>query len=348
MGLIERLGAEVVGSSTPLEPAWIRREVMRRLPDSAPLAGSSEVDVVVESLVGLGPVEHLLADPAVTDVLVNRHDEIWVDRGGRLQRVDTSFAGPEAVRAAIERVITPLGLRIDRASPAVDARLPDGSRFHAAIPPVSVDGPVMAIRRFVPAVRTLDDLREPAVEEVLRDLVTSRTNLLVSGGTGSGKTTLLNLLLAEAHPEERTITVEDSAELSVAGHCLRLEARPANAEGTGEITLQQLVRNALRLRPDRIVVGEVRGPEALDMVSAMNTGHSGSMGTIHANGPSEALWRLETLALSGERRVGRKSVERQIASAVGAVVQVERRGETRLVASVHRFEGGELIEIYRC
>ena len=223
----------------------------------------------VDALLGLGPLQPLVDDLDISDILVNGPDEIWVERGGELSRVEgVRFGSGAEMQAAVERVIAPLGLRLDRASPAVDARLPDGSRLHAMIPPVSIDGPVIAIRRFTQAVASLDDLvtaggvdQEGA--EILRSAVVERSNLLVSGGTGSGKTTLLNVLSREIPAEERVVTVEDAAELQLAGHVVRLEAGRANAEGAGEVPLRDLVRHALRLRPDRIIVGEVRGPEAL-------------------------------------------------------------------------------------
>ncbi len=250
-----------------------------------------------------------------------------------------SFADDAAVVASVERVLAPLGLRIDRASPTVDARLADGSRLHAVIPPVAVDGPIVAVRRFTKAVRSLAELVESGsasweVADMLRRAVVGRENLVISGGTGAGKTTLLNVLSTEIPSRERIVTVEDAAELELAGHVVRLEARPPNAEGAGEVTLQQLVRSALRLRPDRIIVGEVRGPEALDMIWALNTGHDGSMSTVHANSPAEALWRLETLAMSGDRRVGEVAVQRQILSAVDVIVQVERVDGRRRVVEV--------------
>ena len=238
--------------------------------------------------------------------------------------------------AAVERSISPLGLRLDRGSPVVDARLPDGSRLHAAIPPVSIDGPIVAIRRFTGAVKDLEGLVETGTasnrqSERLREAVIERENVVVSGGTGAGKTTLLNAMSSAIPSNERIVTVEDAAELQLSGHVVRLETRPANAEGAGAISTQDLIRAALRLRPDRLVVGEVRGPEALDMITAMNTGHDGSMSTVHANGPEDALWRLETLALSGERRVSAEAVRRQLVSAIALVVPIERRDGRRRI-----------------
>ena len=317
--------------------------------EEAPLDPGAAARAVAE-LIGLGPLEPLLADPMVTDILVNAPDEVWVERVGRLERTAVWFSGPAAVVAAVERVIAPLGLRLDRASPAVDARLADGSRLHAVIPPAAVDGPVVAIRRFVSVVARLDDLvAGESVDEqgadLLREAVAEHRNLLVSGGTGSGKTTLLNVLSAEIPAEERVVTVEDAAELHLSGHVVRLEARPPNAEGAGEITLRTLVRHALRLRPDRIVVGEVRGPEAFDLIQAMSTGHAGSMGTVHANGPDEALWRVETLALSGAP-VPAEAVRRMLLAAVDTIVHLRRRGGTRSVASISRVEDGQVTEVW--
>jgi pilus assembly protein CpaF len=349
VGLIDRLSHELLNRDIPLDRPSLTTGLSSLLPEVAPLATARDIDTVVDGLVGLGPIEALLVDPQVTDVLVNRFDEIWVERDGELVRSGVSYSSPEAVRATIERIIAPLGLRLDRASPSVDARLADGSRLHAAIPPIAVDGPAFAIRRFIPAVRTFEDLVAAGsltntVADRLRESVRGRRNVLVSGGTGSGKTTLLNVLSTAIDSQERTITIEDSAELVLVGHTLRLEARPPNAEGAGEVSLRDLVRNALRLRPDRIVVGEVRGPEALDLISAMNTGHAGSMGTIHANGPEQALWRLETLAMSGDRRVGRRAIERQIRGAIHLVVHMERKPSGRRVESVHRLiDDGSLV-----
>jgi pilus assembly protein CpaF len=241
----------------------------------------------------------------------------------------------------VERVISPLGLRLDLSSPVVDARLADGSRLHAVIPPAAVDHPVVAVRRFAPAVRSLSDLVGTGAAtlhqvEVLKAAVRERRNLIVAGGTGSGKTTLLNLLAAQIPAGERVVTIEDAAELDFPGHVVRLEARPPNAEGAGEISVRSLLRSALRLRPDRIVLGEVRGPEALDLVSALNTGHAGSMSTVHANTPDEALLRLETLALMGEERVGTAAVRRQLHAALQLVIQVERREGRRRIAALAR------------
>jgi pilus assembly protein CpaF len=344
VGAVERIVARLVGSDVPLRRADLERAAREAALDESPLDPDA-ARRAVDALCGLGPLEALLADPAVSDVLVNGPDEIWVERAGRLERAaGVRFSDAAGVVAAVERVVAPLGLRIDRASPAVDARLPDGSRLHAVVPPAAVDGPVVAIRRFVPAVDDLAAFEEAgsidaAGAAMLRDAVGARRNLLVSGGTGSGKTTLLNALSREIGPGERIVTIEDAAELRLGGHVVRLEARPPNAEGAGEIRMHTLVRHALRMRPDRIVVGEVRGPEAIDLIQAMSTGHAGSMGTVHANGPEEALWRLETLAMSGAMRLPAEAVRRQLWAAVDLVVHLERRGAVRRVASIVEVDG---------
>jgi pilus assembly protein CpaF len=270
-----------------------------------------------------------------------------------LQRADVRFDDPWELRAAVERVIAPLGLRLDRASPAVDARLPDGSRLHAVIPPASVDGPVVAVRRFTEAVADLAALEAsgaiaPDGAAMLREAVAARRTLLVAGGTGSGKTTLLNVLSKEIPAGERIVSVEDAAELRLSGHVVRLEARPPNVEGYGEVTLRQLLRHALRLRPDRIIVGEVRGPEAFDMIQAISTGHDGSMSTIHASSAEEALWRLETLALTAGAGVSEASLHRQVRRAVQVVVEVARTRKGRRIRSIVEVGEHDLEERYRC
>ena len=344
MALIDRLVDTILLSDFPTDRVALTQHVRRTVATEAPLAPPGIVQKVVDSLIGLGPLEELLRDPDITDVLVNSPTEVWVERSGRLQRTDISFGTDQAVTAAVERVIAPLGLRIDRASPMVDARLADGSRLHAIIPPAAVDHPIVAVRRFVPQAEDLEVLvRLGSVTsdqaDELRSVVKTRRNVLVSGGTGAGKTTLLNVLSALIDDTERVVVVEDASELRLRGHVVRLEGRPANSEGIGAITLQQLIRSALRLRPDRIVVGEVRGPEALDLVNALNTGHSGSMSTLHANSPGEALWRLETLALMGARNIPAKAIRAQIRSAIDVVIQVERTEGIRRVATIEHRQG---------
>lgn len=332
-----RLAAAVLTSGVPLDRQAVEQAVVTLARSEAPLASAEVLRRVVDDIVGLGPLETLLADDTITDVLVNAPDEVWVERRGELERTDVAFDDERHLLSVIARAITPLGLRLDRSSPIVDARLADGSRLHAVVPPATPDGPIVAIRRFTEAVTDLTGLvaagsLDADTAERLRSIVLGRRNLLVSGGTGTGKTTLLNVLTRLIPAGERTVIVEDASELRAAGHHVRLESQPPNAEGRGGVALDQLVRAALRLRPDRIIVGEVRGPEALDLVGALNTGHAGSMSTIHANGPDEALLRLETLALSGIRRPAPDAVRRQIEAAVETVVQLARvEGRRRVV-----------------
>jgi pilus assembly protein CpaF len=274
---------------------------------------------------GLGVLDPLLADPTVTEVMVNGPGPVWIERGGRIERLPLVL-DRDTIEHLVERVVGPLGLRIDRSSPLVDARLPDGSRVNAVVPPLAVDGPYLTIRRFAVRDVDLDAVCPPDVALLLRGAVRDRANILVAGGTGSGKTTLLNALAAHIPDGERVVTVEDAAELRLEReHVVRLEARPANAEGAGEVTVRDLVRNALRMRPDRIIVGEVRGGEALDMLQAMNTGHEGSLSTCHANSPVDALRRVETMVLSGNVALPLDAIREQLASAIDLVVQVERR-----------------------
>jgi pilus assembly protein CpaF len=317
------------GDPSPAGPAALRQRVRQLVRDEAPLLGGTElarlVDAVTARASGLGPLEPLMADPEVTEVMVNGPGPVWVERGGRLARLDLKLDTP-TIGQLIERVVGPLGLRIDRSSPLVDARLPDGSRVNAVVPPLAVDGPCLTIRRFGSRQVPLAGFCPPGVAELLAWAVRTRSNVLVSGGTGAGKTTLLNALGAEIPPGERVVTVEDAAELRLPGeHVVRLEARPANAEGVGEVSLRQLVRNALRMRPDRIIVGEVRGPEALDMLQAMNTGHEGSLSTCHANSAADALRRLETMVLTGSVNLPLAAVRDQVHAALDLVVQVARR-----------------------
>ena len=335
--LVDRVHAEVVarGSAdeTPDE-ARVRQLVRAHAPLIEPALESSTVEAVLARVQGLGPLEPLLDDPAVTEVMVNGGGHVWVERGGAL--VDTGVVVDESTALRlIERIVAPLGLRIDRSSPMVDARLVDGSRVNAVVHPLAVDGPCLTIRRFGSKALSLDAFADSDVAALLRAAVAERRNVVVSGGTGSGKTTLLNALAGQIPDQERVLTIEDAAELRLPGrHVVRLEARPANADGLGAVSVRDLVRNALRMRPDRIVVGEVRGAEALDMLQAMNTGHDGSLSTCHANGPDDALRRLETLCLLAGLELPLAAVRDQLLGAVDLVVQVARRpdGGRRIVA----------------
>jgi pilus assembly protein CpaF len=326
-----------------------RATVMALVREEGPLLAPSAADAIVAEVLaavaGLGPLEPFLADPTVTDVLVNGDGAVWIERAGELVRTPARV-DPGEVHQLIERVVAPLGLRVDRASPLVDARLPDGSRVHAVVPPLAVDGPCLTIRRFAARalpVRAFTTGRD--VVALLAAAVAARANVVVSGGTGTGKTTLLNSLARHIPSGERIITVEDAAELRLdQPHVVRLEARPANAEGFGQVTVRELVRNALRMRPDRIVVGECRGGEALDMLQAMNTGHEGSLTTCHANSAEDALRRLETMVLLADIGLPLAAVRDQLQSAVDLVVQVARGagGRRRIdtVAEVLRHPDG--------
>jgi pilus assembly protein CpaF len=290
---------------------------------------------VFHELFGLGPLETLLADPSVSDILVNRFDQIYVEREGRLEPCPLVFKNDQHLLRIIERIVSSVGRRIDESSPMVDARLADGSRVNAVIPPLALDGPVLSIRRFRTdrlGARDLverQSLTEPMLE-FMRGAVGARLNILVSGGTGAGKTTFLNVLSGFISDRERIVTIEDAAELMLRQrHVVRLETRPANIEGKGAVAQRQLVINALRMRPDRIVVGEVRGDEALDMLQAMNTGHDGSMTTIHANSPRDALYRLDTMVAMADLNIPEKAVRQQVASALHVVAQLTRLSDGR-------------------
>jgi pilus assembly protein CpaF len=304
-------------------------------------------DVLYEA-VGLGPLEALLADESVTEIMVNRYDEIYVECAGRLQRHPAFFTGDRAVQGVIERIVAPLGRRIDESSPMVDARLKDGSRVNAVIPPLALKGPSLTIRKFSKKRLAVQDMMaygslSAAMGQFLQLCVEQRKNVIVSGGTGSGKTTLLNVLSNFIPDGERIITIEDAAELRLNhSHLVSLEARPANAEGRGHVAIRDLVRNALRMRPDRIVVGECRGGEALDMLQAMNTGHEGSLTTLHANTPRDALARLETMVLMSGMDLPLSAIRDQITAAVDIIVQQTRFGcGSRKITSISEVTGLE-------
>ncbi|MFO1197169.1 MAG: ATPase, T2SS/T4P/T4SS family [Burkholderiaceae bacterium] len=311
------------------------------------------LDDVLDEAIGLGPLESLLSDPSVSEIMVNAPDEIFVERHGRLSRCRAAFSGEGAIRAVIDRIVAPLGRRIDESSPMVDARLPDGSRVNAVIPPLAVRGSAVTIRRFNRQVLAPPDLvrlgsLSPAMVEFLRLCVVHRRSIVISGGTGSGKTTLLNVLSNLIPEDERIVTIEDAAELRLEhAHLVSLESRPPNNEGRGAVGIRELVRNALRMRPDRIVVGECRGGEALDMLQAMNTGHDGSLTTVHANSPRDVIARLETMVLMAGMDLPVAAIRDQIASAVHVIVQQARGadGVRRIVeiAEVTGIEGSRVL-----
>ncbi|MCZ8325376.1 MAG: CpaF family protein [Sphingomonadaceae bacterium] len=301
---------------------------------------SALVDEVMDELLGLGPLEPLLQDETITDVLVNGPDNVFVERRGLLERVSTRFQDDRHLLRIIQKIVSAVGRRIDESSPYVDARLADGSRVNAIIPPLAIDGPMLSIRKFAKKWISVDRLIElgslpEQMAEVLKAIVGSRRNVLISGGTGSGKTTLLNAMSSFINHRERIITIEDSAELQLMQeHVVRLETRPANIEGRGEVSQRDLVKNALRMRPDRIVVGEVRSGEAFDMLQAMNTGHDGSMTTVHANTPRDALSRVEQMIGMSGVDISPRAARNQIASAMNIVIQIERLidGHRRIVS----------------
>jgi pilus assembly protein CpaF len=319
--------------------------------DAMPLSVAERerlVNDVQHELFGLGPLEPLLADSTISDILVNSHRTIYIERRGKLERTDVAFKDDEHLMRVIERIVSSVGRRIDESSPMVDARLQDGSRVNAIIPPLSIDGPVLSIRRFGAEPLKMDKLIEykaltREIAEMLQMCVTARLNTLISGGTGAGKTTLLNALSAYIPDTERIVTIEDSAELQLQQpHVVRLETRPSNIEGKGEVAQRDLVKNALRMRPDRIVIGEVRGGEAIDMLQAMNTGHDGSLTTIHANTPRDALSRLETMIQMTGMNLSERAMRQQIASALDVVLQVARLSDgTRRVTSISEITGME-------
>jgi pilus assembly protein CpaF len=329
------------------------REITNRLvlEDSAPLSLAQRQLIlrqIEDEVMGLGPIEPLLADPTISDILVNGHDHVYLERRGKLERSSVCFHDDAHLMNIIDRIVSAVGRRVDESAPMVDARLKDGSRVNVIIPPLAIDGPMLSIRRFAVEALTPDDLIDfgtltPEISEVLQAMVRARLNLVISGGTGSGKTTLLNVLSGFIPENERIITIEDSAELQLQQpHVVRLETRPPNIEGRGQVTQRDLVRNSLRMRPDRIVVGEVRGAEALDMLQAMNTGHDGSLTTIHANSARDALSRIETMVAMSGVQFPIRALRTQIAAAINGVVHTERQEDgVRRVTSLQEINGME-------
>jgi pilus assembly protein CpaF len=355
--LLERVDLKVMES---LAPEKLRDElkilVDRILSEDAVALNDTErrnlVRDIQYEMLGLGPLEPLLADPEISDILVNTYAQVYVEKRGRLELTDVRFTDDAHLKKIIDKIVSRVGRRIDESSPMVDARLPDGSRVNAIIPPISIDGPILSIRRFAATPLRMDDVINyhsltPEMAEILKGLSKAKVNILISGGTGTGKTTLLNILSGYIPEAERIVTIEDAAELQMQQpHVVRLETRPMNIENRGEVTQRLLVRNSLRMRPDRIILGEVRGSEAIDMLQAMNTGHEGSMVTIHSNSPRDALTRLENMIGMGGMNLPPKVMRQQISSAIGVVVQIARLTDgKRKITSIQEITGmeGEII-----
>ncbi|CAH0441798.1 CpaF family protein [Ralstonia pseudosolanacearum] len=351
-----------LGRLQQLEPDQVKRElaqlVERLVDEGKHQLNEAErrrlVSDVQDEMLGYGPLEPLLADPTISDILVNTYQRVYVERRGKLELTTVTFHDDAHLMRVIEKMVSRVGRRIDESSPMVDARLPDGSRINAIIPPSAIDGPLLSIRRFAVNPLTIQDLigfrtLTPEMAQLLDAMVKAKLNILISGGTGSGKTTLLNILSGYIPADERIVTIEDAAELQLRqNHVLRLETRPPNIEGRGEITQRSLVKNALRMRPDRIILGEVRGAEALDMLHAMNTGHEGSLATIHANTPRDALTRLENMISMAGLSLPPKTTRQQITSALTVVVQVSRLTDGyRKLVSVQEITGmeGEVVNM---
>jgi pilus assembly protein CpaF len=362
--LLDRFDLSVLES---LAPEKLRQEIAvmveRLLSDEQAVVNDIERRTLIRDIqhemLGFGPLELLMADPSVSDILVNSYDKVYVERRGRLELTNVSFSDEKHLLRIIDKIVSLVGRRIDESSPMVDARLPDGSRVNAVIPPIALDGPMMSIRRFAHIPLRMENLVHdmksltPEMAVMLEGLAKAKINILISGGTGAGKTTLLNILSGYIPASERIVTIEDAAELQLQQpHVVRLETRPMNIEGKGEITARALVRNALRMRPDRIVIGEVRGAEAVDMLQAMNTGHEGSLTTIHANTPRDALSRLENMIGMANLNLPHKAARQQIASAITVVIQALRLVDgKRKITSIQEITGmeGEVItmqEIY--
>jgi len=355
--LIDSLDLSTVAEIPPEQLSGVIKTVIESLiaAEGIPLTRMEREKLVLEiqhETLGLGPLEPLLQDPEISDIMVNGPNQVYVEKRGKLQRLDVAFKDDDHMMTVIERIVSKVGRRIDESSPLVDARLPDGSRVNVIIPPLALDGPVISIRRFGIDPLKMENLLEyksltPEMARAFDAMVKARLNILVSGGTGSGKTTLLNILSASVPHNERIITIEDSAELILQQeHVVRLETRPPNIEGKGTVTQRDLVRNALRMRPDRIIVGEVRSGEALDMLQAMNTGHDGSICTVHSNSPRDAISRLETMVLLAGFDIPSKAIREQISSALDVIIHVARMSDgTRKVIKVAEITGmeGEIV-----
>jgi len=351
--LLERMNLEVIDQLTPGQVREQISDLSRRLMNEQNVKLNAEerervVQQIQDEVLGLGPIESLLADPSVSDIMVNTWKQVYVERKGRIEHTDVQFQNDDHLRRVIDKIASSVGRRVDESSPMVDARLPDGSRVNAVVPPAAVDGPILSIRKFSVDPLVMEDLvgfkaLAPPMAEFLKACIKAKMNVLISGGTGSGKTTLLNALSGYIPPNERVITIEDSAELQLQQpHVVRLETRPENLEGRGEITQRDLVRNSLRMRPDRIIVGEVRGSEAMDMLQAMNTGHDGSMTTIHANTPRDALTRLEHMISMSGTPIPASAMRQQIAAALHILIDSERLIDgRRVISSIQEISGME-------
>jgi len=352
--LYERLGTRLFDPNLAEDhlQTFVLRELDEILADEAAQLEPHERQGLVASIradvMGLGPIESLLADASVTEIMVNGDDSIFVERGGKLYLTESRFLTVTHLRQVIERIVTAVGRRIDESSPLVDARLPDGSRINAVIPPLAVDGPMLTIRKFAATPYTAADLinfgtMNAATNDFLDVCIRGKRNILISGGTGTGKTTLLNVVSSYIPTDERIITIEDAVELQLhQRHIVRLEARPPNIEGRGQIPIRELVRNSLRMRPDRIIVGEVRGGEALDMLQAMNTGHEGSLSTLHANTPRDAISRLETMVMMSGIELPVRAIREQIAAALDLIVHLSRlRDGSRRIVEITEINGME-------
>jgi pilus assembly protein CpaF len=352
--LVERMGSELAQYEDD-EPV-LRRHIEMNLQsllseETTPLSNADRRDIIVDvidNIVGYGPIEMFLHDPEITEIMVNNPDTIYVERAGRIYPTDRRFIDEAHLRRIIDKIVSQVGRRIDESCPMVDARLPDGSRVNAVVHPLAINGPMLTIRKFSKDPYTARDLinfgtMDERVTAMLDAAVKGRLNILISGGTGSGKTTLLNVVSSFIPTDERIVTVEDSAELRLhQDHVLRLESRPPNIEGKGEVTIRDLVRNALRMRPDRIVVGEVRGAEALDMLQAMNTGHDGSLSTVHSNSPRDAMARLETMVLMSGFDLPVRAIREQSTAAINLMVHLARlRDGTRRITKVAEVQGME-------
>jgi pilus assembly protein CpaF len=350
--LVEELGSKL-GVYTPeqMREAIVTKVGEYLKAETTPLSAADKdelIQAVVDDVLGYGPIEVFLIDPSVTEIMVNGPETIYIEKKGKLYKTSKSFLDEAHLRRIIDKIVAQVGRRIDESVPMVDARLPDGSRVNAVIPPIAIDGPSLTIRKFSTEALSVSDLinfgtMTPQIAKFFEICVKGRNNILVSGGSGAGKTTTLNVLSSFIPPDERIVTIEDAAELSLKQeHVIRLEARPPNIEGKGEITIRDLVRNALRMRPDRIIVGEVRGGEALDMLQAMNTGHDGSLSTVHANSPRDAISRLETMVLMSGMELPLRAIREQIASALDLIIhQARLRDGSRRITQVSEVVGME-------